>query len=113
MRFVELQESDVELLATWISGEVWPYHARARVDAGWFRDNSAQSFFGSGARSFWITAPDSAPLGVVRVFDLSDMTPLVDLRVAEAARGQGIGTVALGWIIRFVFETFAETQRLG
>jgi RimJ/RimL family protein N-acetyltransferase len=113
LRFDEIRQSDAEDLTTWISSQTWPYHARPRVDADWFRSNSLKDFFDSSSRSFWVIAPDSMRVGIIRVFDLLDVTPLVDLRIVEARRGQRIGTVALGWITRFVFDTHAETPRLA
>lgn len=59
------------------------------------------------------SAFDVAPLGIVRVFDLPDVTPLVDLRIAAAARGRRVGTAALLWITRHVFVTAPNTVRLG
>jgi RimJ/RimL family protein N-acetyltransferase len=114
MRFEDIGASDVERLVDWIPKYTWPYHAQPQVDEDWVRKRAAAGgFFGPDVKSFWVIAADDAPVAMIRVFDLADITPLVDLRVVEQARGQGVGTVALHWLTRFVFETFAEVQRLG
>ena len=113
-RFEEIGESDVERLADWFPRHTWPYHAQPQVDERWVRESvAAGAFFGSDVKSFWVVAADGWSLAVGRVFDLADVTPLVDLRVADQARGQGVGTATLRWLTQFVFETFPETQRLG
>jgi RimJ/RimL family protein N-acetyltransferase len=114
LRFERIEEADVERLAAWMPTETWPYHGRTRVDAVWVRRRVAEGdFYGPDAVSFWIVAPDSATLGIVRAFDLPDVTPLVDLRISAASRGRGVGTAALDWVTRFVFESRPETVRLG
>jgi RimJ/RimL family protein N-acetyltransferase len=52
-------------------------------------------------------------VGLFRVFELSDLTPLIDLRIAEASRGLGIGTEALRAGTSRVFETMPEVSRLA
>jgi RimJ/RimL family protein N-acetyltransferase len=114
MRFEEIKESEVERLVDWLTKQTWPYHAQVRVDANWVHENVATgNFFGPNARAFWGMASDATQVAVIRVFDLADVTPLVDLRVAEHARRQGVGTASLRWLTRFVFETLPGTERIG
>src|SRR5690349_8306842 len=96
IHFEEIGEADADRLVDWLPRHAWPYHARPRVDADWVRDSVASGgFFGPDAKAFWCVGSDGNPLGIARVFDLSDVTPLIDLRVANDARGQGVGTAAL------------------
>jgi RimJ/RimL family protein N-acetyltransferase len=114
VRFEEIGESDAEHLVDWLPKQTWPYHARTRVDEQWVRHAAAAGvFFGPDTRSFWVMNAQDIRLAIVRVFDLSDITPLVDLRVAYQARGHGLGTEALRWLTQFVFETYPQIQRLG
>lgn len=114
MRFERIGEADIEALAAWFPLHEWPYHARSRVDAAWVREQAGNGyFFGAGTVAFWAVADDSTRVGVVRVFELSDTTPLLDVRIGAAARRQGFGTEALTWITTFVFEGFSEAHRLG
>lgn len=114
IRLAEIGAPDVELLADWLSSRPWPYHGNTRVDAAWVRDQALCGyFFGAEARSFWIFDVASSPVGFVRAFDLADVTPLVDLRVDEGARGRGVGTAALKQLTRLVFEGYPETPRMG
>ena len=114
VRFREVGPESLEQLATWLSAEPWPFHARPRVDADWVAARAADgSFFGDTARSFWVLDADERTIALVRAFDLLDVTPLIDLRVASSARTAGVGTAALRFMTRFVFETFPEAPRLG
>lgn len=114
LAFEEIGAIDIERLAAWMPQYQWPYHARAQVDEAWVRERAAAGhFFGSDARSFWIVQGGSSPLGIVRAFELSDTTPLLDLRIADAARGRGVGTEVLRWVTSLLFQSFPETQRVG
>jgi RimJ/RimL family protein N-acetyltransferase len=113
-RFEELSSRDLDALARWFPQQTWPFHGRSRVDEAWVRERAAEGFFwGDDARAFWIFGEGSEPLGVIRVFELVDTTPLVDLRIADSARRHGVGTAALDWITSFIFEHYPAIHRLG
>lgn len=78
------------------------------------RERATEGFFwGDDARAFWILRGTGEPAGVIRVFELEDVTPLIDVRIADAARRQGGGSAALDWMTRFVFQNYPSTHRLG
>lgn len=69
-------------------------------------------------RKLWedgdLSAPDNAGfliesgdcvVGLIRLHDLQDDTPIFDVRLREAARGRGLGTAAVEWVIRHFFVT--------
>ena len=101
-------------VAGWISDDEWPFHFRPRPG---FDDVLAQAergfFDGPDVRSFWVVGAEDVRVGLVRVFDLGDPTPLFDLRVAAAHRGRGVGTAALRWATGHVFETCPDAHRFG
>lgn len=113
LRFQACGAGDLERLAAWLPEHAWPFHGRVRVDTAWVRERAAEGqFFGERVRSFWVLGSDATTLGLVRAFDLDDVTPLVDLRIGESARGRGVGSAALRWLTRTVFET-SPAPRLG
>jgi RimJ/RimL family protein N-acetyltransferase len=116
LRFDPIVASDATLLGKFLSTSDWPFHVEQSVSEDWVRGRvESGHFFGSDSRSFWIregTGPDE-PLGFARVFDLQDLTPLIDLRLASAARGRGVGTLALRGLTTWVFSEYPEAGRLG
>jgi RimJ/RimL family protein N-acetyltransferase len=114
LRFDPIVASDAGLLGRFLSGSEWPFHVEQWVDENWVRGRlESGHFFGSDSRSFWIRGDEEAPLGFARVFDLEDLTPLIDLRLATAARGQGIGTLALRGLTTWVLSEYPGAGRLG
>lgn len=112
LEFQPFERTDAARLASFLAGNPWPFHAGGvptaenvldRVEHGEFDDESTELF--------WIL-DDGAVIGTVRLFDLEDETPLFDLRLAESARGQGIGTASVRWLTGRLFETRAQTDRI-
>jgi RimJ/RimL family protein N-acetyltransferase len=114
LRFDPVALADAALLERFLTENEWPFHAERSVDAEWVRGRlESGHFFGEEARSFWVRGESEEPLGLARVFDLADATPLIDLRVATAARGRGIGTLALRGLTLWHFSEHPAALRLG
>jgi RimJ/RimL family protein N-acetyltransferase len=114
LRFDPVAPGDTALLARFLAESEWPFHFERRVDANWVRGRlESGHFFGDDTRSFWVRAEEEEPLGFARVFDLSDATPLIDLRVATSARGRGVGSLALRGLTHWHFSEYPSALRLG
>ena len=114
LRFDPIVASDAGLLGRFLSASEWPFHVEQNVNEDWVRGRiEAGQFFGRDARSFWIRGDEEDPLGLARIFDLDDLTPLFDLRLATSARGRGIGTLSLRGLTTWVFSEYPEAGRLG
>ncbi|MCT2324558.1 GNAT family N-acetyltransferase, partial [Micrococcus luteus] len=104
--------ADRDALVALLTENAWPFHTRPRVtrpeaekavDGGAWEDEDH--------RTFWIEHPEHGRVGVVRLEDLTDPTPLFDLRVAERFRGRGLGAQILTALTRRVFETMPTVDR--
>lgn len=114
LRFEPVVAQDAGALARFLSGSEWPFHFEQRLDNDWVRGRlESGHFFGADSKSFWVRDEGEDPLGLGRIFDLADITPLLDLRIAAAARGRGIGTLALRGLTTWLFNEHPQTGRLG
>lgn len=114
LRFARVTPADLDALVAWLPRQHWPFNLLERVDAAWVRQRAeADYFWGPEVRSFWAFDPAGAPLGLLRAFEFGDVTPLIDLRVADAARGCGVGSALLAWVTSHLFESEPELVRLG
>lgn len=96
---------DREQLVRFLTTQTFPFHSRPRrgrteveasIDAGEFRNDDNDTF--------WIRHEQHGRIGIVRLEDLTDPTPVFDLRLAERFRGKGLGTSVLVALTRHVFE---------
>lgn len=114
LTFNPVSEADVEALSAWLPNQHWPFNERERMDDAWVRERAQAGYFwGSDTRSFWAFESPEAPVALIRVFELGDPTPLIDLRVADSARGRGVGSALLAWATTHLFETLPSLERLG
>lgn len=100
-------------LTAFLTENVFPFHVRTRPtttdvtraidDGGWDGDDT---------ESFWLDDDAHGRVGLVRLDDFADATAMIDLRLAQAWRGQGLGSAALGLASTHVFEKRPHVLRL-
>lgn len=93
--------TDLDRVVEFLTGEEWPFHVVPRPTEAAVR---AMSF----TDAFWI-----GDVGLLRLFDLADGTPMFDLRVRSAARGRGVGTAAVRWLTGHVFGNYPADRIEG
>ncbi|WP_432156936.1 GNAT family N-acetyltransferase [Streptomyces sp. bgisy153] len=111
-RFDPADATDVDALVGFLTSDTWPFHGQAVVDEEGTRQRVAGGDFdGDGTRTFWIGAGEEV-LGLVRLMDLEDATPLFDLRLRSRDRGRGVGSRAVTWLTAYLFDTFPHVTRI-
>lgn len=102
---------DAVAAVEFLASNEWPYHGRPNLS----RDQAAEvRLVGDDIVSFWVKAGSEA-IGLIRVFDLEDLevgSPLLDIRIAAARRGHGVGTAAVSWVADHLFTTYGELHRI-
>jgi histidine triad (HIT) family protein len=111
--FVRYDESEAEQLAQWIASENWPFHGSKSPSLEkvrkWIADGS---YSGEDNQTFWIRLNGYAePVGVICLHELSDETPIFDLRLKSAVRNRGLGRQVINWLTHYVF-TQTDKRRI-
>lgn len=106
--FVRFDAGEAEQLADFLAGEPWPFHAVSAVEREDVLKRVAEGYY---AETYWIEV-GGARAGIVRLFDLEDETPMFDLRVGSAHRGQGLGRAALRWLTDRLFGEYPHVERI-
>ncbi|MFJ7750103.1 GNAT family N-acetyltransferase [Arthrobacter sp. NPDC097144] len=89
----------------------FPFHMRAEHSEESAREAvDSGRFWSAESAGYWILA-DAECVGLVVLDDLTDDTPMFDLRLGEAYRGRGLGPQVLKALCSFVFERFPEPVR--
>ena len=108
LEFDPFVTGDAAVLAAWLASEPWPFHGLRQT---WTEDDGlaavADGEFTGEVTSFWARA-DEDRIGLLRLRNLDEPSPDVDLRVLARCRGRGIGTAMLEWAATYVF---TETER--
>lgn len=112
LEFIPFDDSQAERLAAFLAAHDWPFHSGGRPTVAsalaWVQEGA---FDNDSTRTFWIV-DDTVEVGIVRLDDLDDGTPLFDLRLAETARGRGIGTAAVRWLTDYLFAELPAENRI-
>ncbi len=102
---------EVELLADLLTEERWPYHA-GTISRDVVRNRVAEGYYDNTAvRTFWIIEGTDR-VGLIRLSDLDDDTPLFDLRIRAERRGRGLGTGAVTWLTAYLFGELPHIRRI-
>ncbi|MGB3441630.1 MAG: GNAT family protein [Actinophytocola sp.] len=109
MEFTRVQRQEADEVVGFLTAEEWPFHTEPKPDGDAVRARVAGGAYDD---AFWIAdGPDR--LGLVRLLDLDDGTPLFDLRVRASARGRGVGATAVRWLTSHVFTNYATNRIEG
>jgi RimJ/RimL family protein N-acetyltransferase len=104
--------SDRDELVAFMTSNTFPFHVRSAptreqivqaIDDGAYRDDDNESF--------WIDHSEHGRLGFFRFEDLSEDTPLFDLRLGEQWRGRGLAGEILAAATERVFTTMPDVNR--
>ncbi|MEY3901750.1 MAG: hypothetical protein RL189_1056 [Pseudomonadota bacterium] len=103
--------SELHQVVTFISSQLWPYHAMTRPSE---EDVYAMSLALPETASYWVEE-DGVRVGLIRLQELDDIgdgSPMFDLRLSEVARGRGVGRTALGLLCDLAFSCWPELHRI-
>ncbi len=103
--------ADAGPLTDFLAGGDWPFHAGGLTRDGIAAGVASGEYDGDTARTFWITRK-SDRVGLIRLWDLADPTPMFDLRVRAADRNRGIGAQATAWLTQYIFSKFPQATRI-
>lgn len=108
-----VKPTDTDALVEFLAGDDWPFHPDPRPDPADVRRLAADGFYADGedARTHWVTDAGRR-VGLVRLFDLADPTPMFDVRIATPFRSRGYGRQAVEWLTRQVFEHHPLARRI-
>jgi len=112
IRYIEFTEG-VEELVQFLTSDHWTYHGVSNPDPNKIRTSYEDGFYSNDeSKTFWIVADDHHKVGMIRLFDLLDSTPLFDIRILSGYRGQGIGEDAVKWLTHHLFTQYPDKSRV-
>jgi RimJ/RimL family protein N-acetyltransferase/catechol 2,3-dioxygenase-like lactoylglutathione lyase family enzyme len=111
IRFQLLDQQDVDFLAGWLASDRWPFHGTPAPDLVRARELIVEKGFLDDCLAFWLIQADEH-VGLVRLTEISDPTPMLDIRIRTAHRGRGLGTAGLRWITAHLFSTRSDKIRI-
>lgn len=110
--FRRFTRDDSDELVAFLTSHDWPFHAGGRPDATLVLDRVQSGYYdGDDVDTYWAMR-DGERVGLVRLEDLDDDTPLFDVRIRSEDRGHGLGTQVVTWATGHLFTTCAHVRRV-
>lgn len=99
-------------LVDFMTRNVFPFHMRPRLSADDVERAVRDGAYRDGDHdSYWVEHEALGRIGFLRLQDLSDRAPLLDLRLDGPFRGRGLGVPAVRAASDLVFGTMADVVR--
>jgi RimJ/RimL family protein N-acetyltransferase len=105
-------ERDRAALREFLTSNAFPFHVRSQPTVADVDARIADGdFAGPEHEALWVEAAGSGRVGLVVLDDLEDPGVLFDLRLAESARGRGLGVPVVRALASHVFRTYPHVTR--
>ena len=102
-----------EELITFLTSYQWPFHGTSKPLRSALEKLIADGFFISEeSETFWLMDENNHKIGIIRLYDLQDDTPVFDIRINPEIQGQGYGTQAIALLCKYVFSSLMDKRRL-
>ncbi len=112
LQLLDASGADSDDVTRFLTSNEFPFHVNAKPSHEDVAEAmKAGSYSAPDHEVFWLRTRDRETVGLVRLDDVQDPTPLLDLRLAERYRGQGLGIQALAVVTDFVFTTMPAVTR--
>jgi len=106
------EPTDRTLFVEFLTTNRFPFHVSASPTRGAIEKRIDDGAFASPEHAVFRVDVDGALTGIVVLDDLDDDAPMIDIRLAEPSRGNGIGTVLVGALADHVFAAFPDITRI-
>ncbi|MEV1168639.1 GNAT family N-acetyltransferase [Nonomuraea sp. NPDC049784] len=111
IEFARFSLDDTDLLVDFLTRQEWPFHAGTQ-DPEVVRSRAADGLYDNEeTRTFWVLA-DGERVGLIKLLDLADETPMFDLRIGQEWRGRGLGAKAVAWLTGYLFTEMPHINRI-
>ncbi len=103
---------DRSWLVTFLTTNRFPFHVTSAPTHDGVERRVADGDFSGPAHALFRVEADGAAVGMVALDDLDDGAPLIDVRLAERARGRGLGVPVVRALASAVFADHPDVGRL-
>lgn len=109
---IDVRGPDRDELVRFMTGSRFPFHIVAEPTAEQVsRAIDEGRYDGPEHAAYWVVEADAGRIGLAVLDDLTDPTPMFDLRLAERYRGQQRGVGVLRGLTTLVFELAPHANR--
>lgn len=106
-------KNEIDLLINFLTSDTWEFYGTPNPNPDRIRLSYENNYYSSDdIKTFWILLDDTIRVGMLRIYDLQDDTPMFDIRILSKYKGLGIGTDSLKWLTHYIFSNYPDSERI-
>ena len=110
---IRFEEFKLDALVGFLTSDTWEFHGTPNPNPEQIRANyENQLYNGEGCKTFWVILDKDTKVGMIRIYDLEDPTPLFDIRISSKYKGMGVGTSTVNWFVDYIFNNYSDMERI-
>ncbi|WP_019156304.1 GNAT family N-acetyltransferase [Robertmurraya massiliosenegalensis] len=102
---------ELDDLVSFMTSNHWIYHSNPHPSIDEIESRFHKGWYSTNKETFWIEK-DSKKIGLLIVHDMDDTILSFDIRIDAKVRGNGYATIAMHWLINYVFNLQDKKIRL-
>lgn len=111
--YFEEFKDEIDAIVEFLTSDTWRFYGIPNPEAEMIRKSYENNYYtGEDCKTFWVTSNESIKIGMIRIYDLKDSTPLLDIRILSKYSGKGIGTTTVRWLVNYIFNNFSDKDRI-
>lgn len=106
-------KDEIDTLIEFLTSDIWEFHGTPNPNPEIIRTNYENHLYtGDDYKTFWIILDEDTKVGMIRVYDLQDDSPLFDIRILSKYKGMGFGTSTVNWFVDYIFNNYPDKERI-
>lgn len=112
IRFEEFKD-EIDILVEFLTSDTWNFYGTPNPNPERIRASYENQYYtGDECKTFWVILDQDTKVGMIRLYDLQDDTPMFDIRILSEYKGIGIGTSTVNWLVDYIFNNFSDKVRI-
>ena len=109
---IQKYNNEKEALIEFLTANEWPFHVNTIVNRESITKTIESGYYEDEKETYWII-DNGVKQGILIIEGIDDSIPLIDIRLAESARGKGFGKQALLWLKDYLFGELGKIRVEG
>lgn len=106
-------KDEIDTLVEFLTSDTWEFHGTPNQNPETIRASYENNYYtGDGCKTFWVILDEDIKVGVIRIYDLQDGSPLFDIKILSKYKGMGIGTITVKWLTDYIFNNYSDKERI-
>jgi len=112
IRFQEFKD-EIDALVEFLTSDTWEFLGTPNPKPERIRASYENHYYtGDDCKTFWVISDQDIKMGMVRIYEMEDPTPVFDIRISSKYKGMGIGTSTVKWLVDYIFSNFNDKDRI-